>query len=214
MSYVIYHPKRDCSTVKKIGNVYHDSFSGNQDPYLWNEQFLHSFCHITQIRKDVGQVNFWCSGDTYPNFEKLFCDLVFKVASIHKWTDRNSISEKDSLVDNEQTYEHHYKWVRQHPFKGEKRPKMRVTLKACMANSFQPQNERQELIDIVPFLSKKGITIDQLRNLISIKSKGNTAFPSRPFKLDDKIAEELYKFLFKSKRKLYGCDLKDKYPKE
>lgn len=212
MSYIIYHPKRDCSAVKQIGNAYHDSFSGNQDPYLWNQPFLHSFCHITQIKKEVGQINFWCSGDTYPNFEKLYCDLVFKVASMHEWSDRNSISETDPIVDNKQSFEHHYKWVKQHLFKGEKRPKKRITLKACKELSFQPQNEKQELIDIVPFLIKKGVTIEQLRNSISINSNGNKAVPSRPFELEDEVAKELYEFLFKSKRKLFSKDLKDKYP--
>ncbi|MDD2323838.1 MAG: hypothetical protein PHT77_12220 [Bacteroidales bacterium] len=212
MSYIIYHPKRDCSFVKTIGRVYHDSLLGNQDPYIWNYPFLHSFCHITQITKQVGQVNFWCTGDTYPNFEKLYCDLVFKVASMHEWADRNSISETDTIVDNKQSYEHHYKWVRKHLFMGTKQPKKRITLKACKDSSFQPQNEKQELIDIVPFLSKKGIHIYQLRSSISFNSKGNKAFPSRPFKLDKKISKELYEFLFKAKRKLYGCDLKDRHP--
>lgn len=58
------------------------------------------------------------------------------------------------------------------------------------------------LIDIVPFLITKGITTEQLRNAISINLKDNKALTSRAFKLDDKIEKELYKFLFKAKRKL------------
>lgn len=215
MNYIIYHPKRICTEINGIGKVYHDSFEGNQDPYLWNEQYLHSFCHITQIQKDVEQVNFWCSGETYPNFDHLYCDLVFKVESIHEWTKRNSITVNDEIVDNKQSFIHHYKkGVIQHPFKGETRPKKRVTLKACKESSFQPQNEKQNLIDIVPFLKTKGITIDVLRNSISINSKGNKAIPSRPFQLEDEVAKELYEFLFKAKRKIFGKDLKNKYPKK
>jgi len=214
MSYIIYHPKRDCSIVKKIGKVYHDSFFGNQDPYIWSSPFLHSFCHITQIKKAVDQINFWCSGDTYPNFEKLYCDLVFKVATVHEWSDRNSISKTDPIVDNKQSYNHHYRWVRQHLFKSKKRPKKRITLKACKELSFKPQNEKQELIDIIQFLSKKGITIKQLRSSISMNSKGNAAFPSRPFELDEKIAVELYEFLLKAKRNFFCKDLADKYPEK
>lgn len=212
-SQIIYHPTRNCTEIAGIGKVYHDSFSGNQDPYIWNSPFLHSFCHITQIKKQIGQINFWCSGDTYPNFTKLYCDLVFTVATMHEWADRNSISETAVIVDNRQSYGHHYKWVSQHQFKGEKRPKKRFTLKAEENNSFQPQNEKQELINIVPFLKRKGITIEQLKNSISINLKGNAAFPSRPFKLEDEIAKELYEFLCKSKRKLFGECLKDKHPK-
>jgi len=218
MNYIIYHPIRCCTNVKRIGNVYHDSFKGNQDPYIWNEQFLNSFCHITQIDKHNGQFNFLVSrgrNDKYPNFEHLYCDLVFKVTSIHEWTNRNSITLNDPIVDNKQSFIHHYKkGVIQHPFKGEIRPKKRITIKACKESSFQPQSEKQELIDIVPFLKTKGITIEQLRSSISLNSKGKVAFPSRPFKIEDKVAEELYEFLSKSKRKIFGKDLKNKYPKK
>ncbi len=207
MSYLIYHPKREYTVIKEVGKVYHDSFSGNQDPYVWNLPFLHSFCHITQIRKELGQIIFWCSGDTYPNFEKLYCDLVFKIESMHEWSESNSISETDPIVDNKQSYEHHYKWVTQHLFNGVKRQKKRITLKACKESSFQPQNSEQELIDIVPFLNNNGVTTDQLRNSIS------KTFQSKPFELEDKTSKELYEFLSKSDRKLFGKDLWDKYPK-
>ena len=44
--YLIYHPERDVSTFGHY-TVYHDSFVGNQDPYIWSPQFLHTYCHIT-----------------------------------------------------------------------------------------------------------------------------------------------------------------------
>ena len=63
--YLIYHPKRE---VSKFANlvVYHDSTTGNQDPYIWNQPFLHTYCHITQMSPEVGHINFWVGGDTFP----------------------------------------------------------------------------------------------------------------------------------------------------
>ncbi|MDJ0554775.1 MAG: hypothetical protein QNJ68_10100 [Microcoleaceae cyanobacterium MO_207.B10] len=43
--YLIYHPSRLVSAFETI-RVYHDTTNGNQDPYLWNQKFLHTYCHI------------------------------------------------------------------------------------------------------------------------------------------------------------------------
>jgi hypothetical protein len=214
MNYIIYHPERECTEINGIGKVYHDSFKGNQDPYIWNEQILHSFCKITQIKKEIGQYNFWVSSDIYPVFNHLYCDLAFKVSSIHEWFDSNSISINDSIVDNKQSFRHHYKkGVIQHPFNGEKRPRKRVTLKACKENSFQPQNEKQELIDIVPFLLKQGYSLGDLRKNISFYASGKMARTSKPMILDDKISKALFEYLSSANIKIYGNYLKSKYPK-
>lgn len=76
--YLIYHPAR-CHTVVNGFTIHHDKFGGNEDPFIWNERFLHSYCHITQLKNEVGQINFWVSGNTYPNFTHLFCDCVFVI---------------------------------------------------------------------------------------------------------------------------------------
>jgi hypothetical protein len=215
MNYIIYHPIRECKDINNIGKVYHDSFKGNQDPYIWNEPFLHSFCKITQIKKEIGQYNFWVSSDTYPNFNHLYCDLVFKVASIHEWTDSNSISINDFIVDNKQSFRHHYKkGVIQHPFKGKIRPRKRVTLKACKENSFQPQNQKKELLDIVPFLLKQGYSLADLRKNISFYASGKMARTSKPMILKDKITKALFDYLSSADIKIYGRDLKNKHPNE
>ena len=54
--------------------VYFDTPSGNQDPYLWNDAFLHSYCHITQFHAEPGDINLWVSGDRFPEFSSLYCD--------------------------------------------------------------------------------------------------------------------------------------------
>src|SRR6266567_3081991 len=69
-SYLIHHPRRSLSVFGDL-KVYHDPIGGNQDPYIWKTQFLHTYCHITQIElsslvpKDL---IFWVSGDRFPQF--------------------------------------------------------------------------------------------------------------------------------------------------
>jgi hypothetical protein len=47
-SWLIYHPDRDGT---RIGNltVYHNSFSQNQDPYVWSRRFLHTACSMPRL---------------------------------------------------------------------------------------------------------------------------------------------------------------------
>jgi len=208
MDYLIYHPNRKVSIIGNF-TVYHDKFGSNKDPFLWNYQFLHTSCHITQMRNEVGQMNFWVSGNQYPNFTKLYCDCVFVIAEKLTWAKRNSIDLDDEIVDNEQAFEHHYDWVNNlkpddhHYFK----KRNRYTLKADPEQSFQPQNKDSKLIDIVPFLKNHGVSIDQLR-LVMISNVN-----SRPFKLPDDIGEELYDYLFNlAAIKLKGNQLASIHP--
>lgn len=207
MSYLIYHPKR---SETQIGNlkVYDDNFSGYQDPYIWNERFLHSFCHITQLTNNEGQVNFWVSGNTYPKFAHLFCDCVFVIDKKYFWKEANNISISDPIVENEQTFEHHYKWFQQHPLK-----RKRYTLKADSEKSFQPQDKNKNLIDILPFLNQQGIATDKVVNSIAMTKKGKKAIISRPFKFGDDIGQKLYDYLFSTATiKLTGSLLEKKHP--
>lgn len=163
--------------------VYHDSFSDNQDPYLLNGQFLHSFCHITQLRVEPNNILFWVSGDIYPNFTILLCDCVFVIRNKDYWEYANQIQPTDLIEDSQQTFDHHYKWVNppfnQHLFKRRRR----YTLKADSEKSFQLQSESGELINITPFFNQKGITTDTLINSMSKNKSGKKSMNSRPFKL-------------------------------
>lgn len=201
--YLIYHPERQKTT---IGNliIYHDSFGGNEDPYLWNKKFLHTYCHITQLSNQTDQVNFWVSGQPSLNyFTKLKCDCVFHIAEKKYWNHNNKISRNDNVVDNEQTYQHHYKWAHNHPYKKRKR----YTLKAKPDTSFQPQDARGNLIDILPFLNKNGLKTDYLIKAFK------AGVGSKPYKLDNNIGIELYNFLEKrAEVKLFGKDLDRIHP--
>jgi hypothetical protein len=183
--YLIFHPKRHISRIDDLV-IYHDSTRGNQDPYIWNRQFLHTYCHITQMSPKVGHINFWVSGDSFPQFTQLYCDLVFVVQEIKYWQDRNLIDPNDPIVETDEAYNDHYQWAElNHPYKRRRR----FTLKADPFLSFQPQTEEKDLIDIMPFILQLGITVETLRYRIQAN------FGSRPIKLDDEIANKLYERL-------------------
>ncbi|AFZ58010.1 hypothetical protein H6G54_24175 [Anabaena cylindrica FACHB-243] len=171
--YLIYHPRRAVAKFDAT-TVYHDHTSGNQDPYVWNKQFLHTYCHITQMSPAVGDVNFWVSGDTFPNFSHLYCDLVFVVAEKLYWKNANTIDYNDTIVDSDEAYIDHYRWVEEHHFKRRRR----YTLKANPERSFQPQDIEQKLIDILPFVINQGLTIDEVRQGL------RSGFNSKPLRLD------------------------------
>ena len=181
--YLIYHPPRVVSDFETT-RVYYDNTNGNQDPYVWNQKFLHTYCHITQMSPQVGHINFWISGDTFPDFSSLYCDLVFVVAEKLYWENPNTIKASDPIVDTDEAYNDHYSWFEQHHYQRRRR----FTLKADPESSFQPQNIYQELIDIVPFLVEEGFSLTQLRKNL------RSGFNSKPMGLG-LIATKLYSWL-------------------
>jgi hypothetical protein len=197
-SYLVYHPRRVRSVARGIV-VYHDQFGGNEDPFLWNECFLHTYCHITEMRIEAGDMTFWVSGDRFPNFEHLFCDLVFAVTEKHFWSERNSIARDDPLIDSEAAFAGHYCWAgRQHPFTRRRR----YTLKADTAQSYQPQDGTGSLIDILPVLVRLGLSLSTLRSRL-VAARG-----SRPMSISDDLARRLCDRLADlAPTKLRGADI-------
>ncbi|PSJ71350.1 hypothetical protein C7J99_00100 [Brevibacillus brevis] len=199
VGYLIYHPGR-CSSNFKGTIVHFDQPKHNQDPYIWNKQFLHSTCHITQMRTEPGQINFWVSGDSFPYFNRLYCDLIFVVKSKIYWENKDYIDPTDELVDNLHSYNDHYYHIPiDHPYKRRRR----YTLKADQELSFQPQDKTGCLIDLLPILNKYGFSTSQLH--IDFKS----GIGSRPIKLlNDQIVKYIYDDIFKhAEVKLFGKDL-------
>lgn len=197
--YLIYHPARAMSRLNAVV-VHHDYIGGNQDPYVWNKKFLHTYCHITQMKPNVGDINFWVSGDSFPNFAHLYCDLVFVVAEKLYWENANIISRDNIIVDTDDAYNDHYRWaMHQHHLKRRRR----YTLKADSDRSFQPQSGEKSLIDIVPFLTEQGITLDALRQGL------RSGFNSKPLRLES-VASKLYSWFEQNAPiKLNGAQLQD-----
>jgi len=196
--YIIYHPKRTTTTHQSI-TIYHDPIrNSNQDPYIWNRCFLHTYCHITQMSPKVGDYIFWVNGDTFPNFTHLYCDLVFVVEEKLYWLEANNISPTDPIVDSTEAYQEHYQWAKyQHQLKKRKR----FTLKAVSDASFQPQNGAGKLIDLIPLLKEVGWSVEEVQHGLK------AGWQSKPMRLDSR-AESLYKRVSDvALVKLYGADL-------
>jgi hypothetical protein len=158
VSRLIYHPRWECRRFGET-TVHFDSTVGNQDPYGWTDAFLHSNCHITQLRAEVGDVNLWVSGDRFPGFSALYCDRVFVVEGKFQWAAANDLSRRDPVVDSDQAWADHSRWHAQHPF----RRRTRFTLKADPLLSFQPQQADGGLVDIAPLLEEHGVGLGRLR---------------------------------------------------
>ncbi len=180
--YLIYHPERDVSTFGQY-TVFHDSFAGNQDPYIWTPQFLHSYCHITQMSPRKGDINFWVSGDTgFKTFNYLYCDLVFVVQDKVYWPDANAIAPTDTIVDSPEAFKDHYAWHKQHPLSRRRR----FTLKADEERSFQPQSADHVRLDLVAALNKLDYDLGRLRQGMY------AGLNSQPVPLPRSVADKLY----------------------
>lgn len=197
--YLIFHPKREVGIFDNI-SVYYDSGgcdkckNTNQDPYIWNPRFLHTYCHITQMKKEEGHINFWVSSDKVKGYTHLYCDLVFFVEKKCVWNQPNFIDRSNPIVESDEAYIDHYQWAK---YEHHLKKKRRITLKAFTDKSFQPQTTKKELIDILPFLKKMGLPFD------TIRKKG-----ALPHFIDDSIADALYEWIKeKAEIKLKGKKL-------
>jgi hypothetical protein len=106
-NYIIFHPdsERDKVTVKAlalvnnkldanwIGDVFVDKIGiGNEDPFVFSDPWLYSYCHATQLKRNVkngdslqpGSIIIFVSGQAA---EKglLSVDTVFLIADLQKW---------------------------------------------------------------------------------------------------------------------------------
>ncbi len=211
-AYLLYHAKVHTSQFPCGFTVYHDYPRDNQDPYIWNKQFLHTYCHMKALRKETpefleGDLRFWVSagkGVVRENYIALLCDLVFVVMDQHSWSNLNDLKVKDNPRPDSpeeispEAYEDHYKpGVSGHPW-----PEY-VTVKAHPDDSFQPLNEQQQRYDILDFLRKSGkVDMKALREAIN-----DSKFSSYPFPLDPDVAGLLYERLKKAPCKRTGEEL-------
>ena len=176
-SWLIYHPHRERRSIDEH-IIHFDDTTGNQDPYIWADPFLHTYCHMSQFHAEEGGTHLWVSGDTFPGFSQLYCDLVFVVAQKLHWSQANDIACHDLIVDSPEAFSDHYRWHAQHPYTRRRR----YTLKADPERSFQAQTAGGDLINIVPMLERHGVTLDDLRAGL------RAGFASRPMKIPTQTA--------------------------
>lgn len=105
--YIIFHPEKKrqkinvqaTALVNKqiltnwVGDIYVDKIGeGNEDPFVFNDPWLYSFCHATELRRNdridnylqVGSKIFFASGQQ-ANKGILTIDTVFVIGDIQKW---------------------------------------------------------------------------------------------------------------------------------
>lgn len=157
--YIMLHQNR----IKvEIGDtvVYCDSFEHNQDPYIWGEKFLNTYCKTSQIKVSQlkkGDKLFWFSRQ---GGDRWFIDLVFIVEEIIYWEKSDKVGKVvdhpfehyndvklTTIKYDEFSYEDHYKWAKTDHPKTSSRPKRRFTIVASK-DSYQPQTVNKELIEI------------------------------------------------------------------
>jgi hypothetical protein len=81
------------------GEIYVDAIgNGNEDPFVFNDPWLYSYCHASQLRRNdrpdsfvkVGSVIIFVSGQQADN-DILAIDTVFIVGGVQKWEQKPSI---------------------------------------------------------------------------------------------------------------------------
>lgn len=110
LHYLIFHPDLarqrteiqgraliDNKLVNWQGYVWVDRPGGNEDPFVFSEKWLYSYCHATQLRRKprsnaeylkAGSHLFFCSGDAANNgFIQL--DTIFVVDHVAEWPGRH-----------------------------------------------------------------------------------------------------------------------------
>ena len=117
-AYLLYHRDVETTSLPCGITVYHDRSRHNQDPYIFNERFLQTYCHMSWLRKRgirQGDLYFWVSageGVSREKYQELLCDLVFEVEQPDvEWSHPNNLKEDDPIVDSKQVWEDHYSWA-------------------------------------------------------------------------------------------------------
>ncbi len=120
LHYLIFHPdyaRKKTEVQGKVliryqltdwqGNVWVDEPNGNEDPFVFSERWLYSYCHATQLRRNPvtqdayvrsGSYLFFCSGNA-ANKKTIELDTVFVVDHSAKWPDN-----QEGIPEEFQTY--------------------------------------------------------------------------------------------------------------
>ena len=107
LHYIVFHPDRarektlvqakalvsDTVAEEWQGHIWADKPGGNEDPFVFFERWLYSYCHATQLRRSprrddryisAGSYLFFCSGDA-ANKGAIRVDTVFVVDRVAHW---------------------------------------------------------------------------------------------------------------------------------
>ena len=123
LHYLIFHPdyaRQETSVHSQAlinnqvtdweGHVWVDSPGGNEDPFVFSQTWLYSYCHATQLRRDPkraayikgGSYLFFCSGDA-ANQGVIQLDTVFVVDRAANWPNNQQGLPEEFQQDYENT---------------------------------------------------------------------------------------------------------------
>lgn len=188
--WIIKHPLRGRKALKpkdtSLGmGIICDNFNRNQDPYIWANNFLYSYCKINpvQIKSNIhtklnkADYIFWVLPVYHNNkLIHLYCDLVFHIKEIVEWShpfpDKIEKLKGTDYVD-ENSYNDHFRWWIDHPKtlkKNQKGEFIRITYVAEEESSFQlikkNGNSKEVFHDLIDLLR-----LDDENNVLSEKIK-------------------------------------------
>ena len=206
--YIMLHQNR----IKvEIGDtvVYCDSFEHNQDPYIWGEKFLNTYCKTSQIKVSQlkkGDKLFWFSRQ---GGDRWFIDLVFIVEEIIYWEKSDKVGKVvdypfehyndvklTTIKYDEFSYEDHYKWAKTDHPKTSSRPKRRFTIVATK-ESYPAQTAHKELIEIQD---------KYILDMFEHSPRGGSGFRCK--EINDKEVKYIESYILENKKiELKGSDL-------
>lgn len=131
---------------KEICNsrVYYENYhSNNVCPYIFEKQFLHTFCK--RIAHKEWDIHIWVTYTKNSKWaiESILCDLFFKIERIIYWS---YDSPPSGFSKNARKF---------HFLRGRRQHKRKTYHTAIATNdSYQPQDSNWNLIDLVPFFKK------------------------------------------------------------
>jgi hypothetical protein len=181
------HPIRENQEFIIDNEKYKISFDGfkykeyNEDPFIWNENFLYSFCHanhalsakIRQMIKEE-EVYFVFVAPTEKNPEIVEIDTIIKAEEIYKWPPKNKRFEENlcNQIFNEKVIKHHLPYL---PGDGTISEHDNKNLYTCVGNkksSFLPmvKGEDEDEGIFIPFTFEN----DQSKNLLDLIQTKNS----------------------------------------
>ncbi|BAY23920.1 hypothetical protein NIES2100_37130 [Calothrix sp. NIES-2100] len=139
------------------GHVWVDSPGGNEDPFVFSQRWLYSYCHATQLKRSPsntayvtgGSYLFFCSGDA-ANQGVIQLDTVFVVDHAAIWPNNQQGLPEEFQQDYENPksdlWERHFKY----PFLGQHQGKYTYVSRHWFDNkdeySFSPISESGERV--------------------------------------------------------------------
>lgn len=216
--YLLHHYKRQKTRYGRGKYVYYENYINNNIcPYIFNKEFIHTFCKAFPLKKEIWNINFWINieRDRLGNIERILCDIVFFVWKVAIWDNANTLNWKNAenilwyMDSNSSLYKDHFSRFSEHPLKRNRR----VTLFADPVKSFQAQDKNDNLFDIKPILERL-LSKEKISELWEwLKYKRGIWIKN--YKFDPWIWEKLYEQILKySDKKIYWSDIEHLDPRK